>query len=364
MSNGEDTPVSSPEEEVPREFQFKRHAKYFEMMSGYLPTVLEEYDSIRMSILFFSISGMDLLGTLDRFKGKEQICDWIYTNLLTDQTVDKSGFRGFNSGSEFSTQGSSSFSLFDTGHLAMTYTALATLLMLGDDLSRINRELVLRAVGSLQTSGGSFLSTLEGGECDMRYVYCACCVCYILDEWSYVDRSRIIEFVKRSVSFDFSIGQGPYLEGHGGSTFCGLASLALMGELDRGLGTKLKERIKKWCVFRQVTGFHGRPNKRVDTCYSFWVGGALSLLDSTHLISQQELIEFLYSTENAMTGGFSKWPDCNSDPLHSYMALSGLSLLGHPGLRPVDVALNISKESADRLKVLRTQWSKIPKLSD
>ena len=27
-----------------------------------------------------------------------------------------------------------------------------------------------------------------------------------------------------------------------------------------------------------LTGFNGRPNKPVDTCYSFWVGAALAIL--------------------------------------------------------------------------------------
>ena len=354
---GDEDELDVPTEEAtPSKFSFHRHSKYFEMMSGCLPSVLEEYDSIRISILFFSLSGMDLLGTLDKYKGKEQTIDWIYSTLLVDHNAIKTGFRGFSIGNEFSPHGSIEFCLFDTGHLAMTYTAIASLLILGDDLSRLDRELIARTVGNLQTPEGSFLSCLEGGECDMRYVYCACCVCYILDDWRFVDRNKIAEFVKKSVSFDFGIGQGMGLEGHGGSTFCGLASLVLMDELDKCLGYKLKERIKKWCIFRQVTGFHGRPNKRVDTCYSFWVGGALRLLESTQFISQQDLIDYLFSTENNVTGGYSKWPEHTADPLHSYMAISGLSLLGYEGLRSVDVRLNISTEAVCRLKVLHSSW--------
>ena len=37
------------------------------------------------------------------------------------------------------------------------------------------------------------------------------------------------------------------------------------------------EKIKKWSIFRQKSGFHGRPNKPVDTCYSFWVGASLKV---------------------------------------------------------------------------------------
>ena len=37
------------------------------------------------------------------------------------------------------------------------------------------------------------------------------------------------------------------------------------------------EEIKKWCLFRQKSGFQGRPNKPVDTCYSFWLGASLEV---------------------------------------------------------------------------------------
>ena len=39
------------------------------------------------------------------------------------------------------------------------------------------------------------------------------------------------------------------------------------------------EQIKKWCLFRQKSGFQGRPNKPVDTCYSFWLGASLQVRD-------------------------------------------------------------------------------------
>ena len=355
MSDEDSTPSPG---ELPKEFSFKRHAKYFEMMSGCLPSMLEEYDSIRMSILFFSLSGMDLLDALDKCQGKQQIIDWIYSTLLNDKKSLKTGFRGFNIGSDFSSIGSQEFCPFDSSQLAMTYTALASLLVLGDDLSCVDRESIARAVGNLQNKDGSFLSARDGGECDMRYVYCACCVCFMINDWRFVDMDKISEFVLKSVSFDFAIGQGPFLEGHGGSTFCGLASLALMGRLDQCLSVKLKERLKKWCVFRQVTGFHGRPNKRVDTCYSFWVGGSLKLLDAGNLLSREDLIEYLFTTESDVTGGFSKWAGHMADPLHSYMAISGLSLLGYPGVKPVDVMLNISIESVRRLRELHSSWVK------
>jgi geranylgeranyl transferase type-1 subunit beta len=47
-----------------------------------------------------------------------------------------------------------------------------------------------------------------------------------------------------------------------------------------------------WLVNRQVSsdnadkgGFNGRVNKPADTCYSFWVGGALDVSPSINLTS-------------------------------------------------------------------------------
>ena len=39
-------------------------------------------------------------------------------------------------------------------------------------------------------------------------------------------------------------------------------------------------------------GFSGRTNKLVDSCYSFWQGGALAILES-HLKDKGETISFL-----------------------------------------------------------------------
>lgn len=93
--------------------------------------------------------------------------------------------------------------LYDTSHIAMTYTALACLLILGDDLSRVNRAAVLAGIRRLQLPNGSFYSTAEGSENDMRFVYCAACVCHMLQDWSAMDRRKAAEFIKSSQVMKF-----------------------------------------------------------------------------------------------------------------------------------------------------------------
>ena len=63
----------------------------------------------------------------------------------------------------------------------------------------------------------------------------------------------------------------------GGSTFCAIAALVLMDRLEATFSPAEIEGLKRWCVRRQLTGFQGRPNKPVDTCYSFWVGATLNV---------------------------------------------------------------------------------------
>ena len=97
---------------------------------------------------------------------------------------------------------------------------------------------------------------------------------------AHAPQPRATTFVERCFGYDGGIGMRPGLESHGGSTFCGLASLWLMGTLDEALQRRQGGRgaTLRWLAARQEGGYTGRPHKPPDTCYSFWVGvGALCL---------------------------------------------------------------------------------------
>ena len=93
------------------------------------------------------------------------------------------------------------------------------------------------------------------------------------------DVESMCAFIRRSVNYDGGIGQGPGLESHGGSTFCAVAALALVGRLWDGtvLGGAQLERLKGWLLLKQGQGFHGRTNKPDDSCYAFWIGATLTV---------------------------------------------------------------------------------------
>ena len=39
---------------------------------------------------------------------------------------------------------------------------------------------------------------MDGSENDMRFIYCACCISYILNDWSGVDIPRVVQYIKES----------------------------------------------------------------------------------------------------------------------------------------------------------------------
>lgn len=107
---------------------------------------------------------------------------------------------------------------------------------------------------------------------------------------------------------------------------------------------------------RQKRGFQGRPNKIVDTCYSFWIGAALSILNAFELSNYEANRAYIMETEDTVMGGFSKWPQNCTDPFHTYMGICGLSFLNEPGLIGVMPSLNISILAYEKLKLLHRKW--------
>uniref|UniRef100_A0A4W5K9L0 Protein geranylgeranyltransferase type I, beta subunit n=1 Tax=Hucho hucho TaxID=62062 RepID=A0A4W5K9L0_9TELE len=248
--------------------------------------------------------------------------------------------------------------------VAMTYTGLACLVILGDDLSRVNKEACLMGLKALQLENGSLYAVPEGSENDMRFVYCAVCICYMLDDWSGMDIKKDIDYIRRSTSYDNGIGQGAGLESHGGSTFCAVAALCLMGKLEEMFSERELNRIRRWCIMRQQNGFHGRPNKPVDTCYFFWVG----LLDvfrytnfektlelhPVHSLNGQTVIQVRLLCVRCW--GMSLGPPTFLSLLVLVSGICCLSLIGEANLQRVHTALNMSERAFEYLQHLHQTW--------
>ncbi|CAG8808132.1 3635_t:CDS:2, partial [Dentiscutata erythropus] len=100
-----------------------------------------------------------------------------------------------------------------------------------------------------------------------------------------INIDKVVQYIKESQSYDYGIGQGPGEESHGGS----------------------KDKTIFWLISRQESGFQGRANKPPDTCYSFWIGASLMILDSFEFIDYEQNYKFLMETKSPI-GGFSKCP--------------------------------------------------------
>jgi len=78
-------------------------------------------------------------------------------------------------------------------------------------------------------------------------------------------------------------------------------------------------RLKRWCLMRQDGGFHGRPGKPSDTCYSFWVGATLELLEFFDFSDAEQNKTFILNTQDMIIGGLAKFENARPDPLHTYL---------------------------------------------
>ena len=135
-----------------------------------------------MTLAFFIISALDLLDDLHSsttIVERAAYADWIYRCQHPD-----GGFRGFT-GADFGQSRNETNKCWDPANLAATYFALATLVVLGEDLGRVERRKCLRWMRGLQLEDGSFGDALgehgkiSGGQ-DVRYCYCAAAVRRIL----------------------------------------------------------------------------------------------------------------------------------------------------------------------------------------
>lgn len=54
-------------------------------------------------------------------------------------------------------------------------------------------------------------------------------------------------------------------------------------------------KLRRWLILRQQSGFQGRPNKEIDTCYSFWIAAALKVSTRSSLYYHFKSIRLIFS---------------------------------------------------------------------
>ncbi|KAF2222169.1 geranylgeranyl transferas-like protein type i beta subunit [Elsinoe ampelina] len=230
---------------------------------------------------------------------------------------------------------------------------------------------------------------------------------------------QLVECICSAESYDGGISDSPFHEPHAGYTYCGLGALSFLGRLStsghsgtKPTGPSSPNSTIQWLVSRQTAtiteddsfdtrqdetdtpetchdahtflspsqlatetgklsfasrptrsfaldwvGMNGRPNKIADTCYAFWVGGALHLLDAGHLLEKERLRKWLLErTAHPALGGFGKHAGELPDVYHSYLGLAALSLIGDESIQKLDATLCISTRAKQRLGPLWEKW--------
>ncbi|KAI5820804.1 terpenoid cyclases/protein prenyltransferase alpha-alpha toroid [Pyronema omphalodes] len=402
--------IDGPAYPPPETLNIPRHLKYWlRCTKTCLPEDYTPTDTNRMTLGCFSISALDLLGNLQTETTKEERngwIDWLYMNQLPG-----GGFRG-GPATNFAVLGSQQEyegSKYDPVNLPACYFAIATLVAMGDDLERLDRRGLLQVLNRLQREDGSFGECLlkENGQDkvtaggDMRFVYMASAVRWFLrgqeglgcPEVPDFDVEKLVGYIKSAQGYDGGISDRELGESHAGMTYCAVAALSLLGRLEDGISNH--EDLVRWLVQRQVpfeerhvmddeewadilatgtdaekaagieiklgadgkpiwAGFHGRCNKKADTCYSFWIGGTLSILKKLHLMDLSANRRFLLEKTRHIIGGFMKLPEDGGKPdiLHSFLGLAALALMREEGLNSLDPALCISMQAKERLMEL------------
>ena len=227
-------------------------------------------------------------------------------------------------------------------HLATTYAAVSALASLDYEpcYDIIDTSKLQQFLQNMHNEDGSF-TMHKDGELDVRGAYCAAVVAHLSGIYSEELFANTGEWIAKCQTFEGGFGSRPGTEAHGGYTFCSLAALILLNK------THLinQEQLLDWAVHRQMKfegGFQGRTNKMVDGCYSFWQGGVFPLLhhilktdlktnihDKEWLFSQVALQDYILFCCQYPSGGLVDKPGKSRDYYHTCYCLSGLSVAQH-----------------------------------
>lgn len=313
----------------------------------------------------------------------------------------------------------------ENANVAATYFALMLLGILADGTDagaretyrEVNRVATLKWLKRLQRSDGSFGEIVKadgtiGGGRDMRYCYMAATIRWVLsghdDPPLDFDVDSFVAHIRRSQAFDGGIAESAMGESHAGYAYCAVAALSTLDftAQDGENPTKYLEAgiadvpaLVHYLVSRQFaytgqvdedeegaddatangasvpdiasltiedissSGFSGRLNKVPDTCYTWWVSGALNILgevfDGPTTVDRATGREFLLQKTQHMIGGFGKHAGKPPDVYHSFLGLAALATMAgnerEKGLGLFDVRLCIGREAASRVTKGREQ---------
>ncbi|KAA1476832.1 terpenoid cyclases/Protein prenyltransferase [Dentipellis sp. KUC8613] len=347
--------------DAPPSFNKSGHAAHCKRCATGLPGSMAEIDSSRMALSFYCLGTLDVLGLIaSKTTETDRECwrEWIWAQQARGRYG--SGFRPspfMNGEDSFESAELAEYDDYSTPNMIMTYTAIQSLSILRDDFARLDRPGIIRFIRSCQEQDGSFSTTPGAGDSDLRMSYCAFAISSMLDDWSGIDLPRALTFIKQCRTYEGGYGQAPHCEAQGGTTYCALASFALVPRetMPKQFLLSSPERAKtiRWLLQNQDTagGFRGRTGKEPDACYCFWCGASLEILGVKALINTDALASFVGRCQYKF-GGIAKALGEHPDPYHTYLASAAIAINPPKSgdqswtLQPLDTLINASVATA------------------
>jgi protein farnesyltransferase subunit beta len=235
---------------------------------------------------------------------------------------------------------SGAFSGFPTDnlHMVTVYAALTGVAAIGTPAAYelVDRSQLLRSLQALKLSNGAFRTTRDM-EHDVRATFAALVVADLTNILTAELSAGVREYVLSCLNYDGGVSPRPGLESHGGYLHCAVGAMSILGRLD----DLPLAAMARWIAMRQCEcggGFNGRPNKLVDSCYSWWIGSPARII-SEHLKippfwNEKALSEFVANCCQDVRGGLGERPGSQSDAFHTLYALAGVGIAGGRDLGP------------------------------
>lgn len=161
---------------------------------------------------------------------------------------------------------------------APNYAAVLTLASIGtpEAFNVIDRKAMYQHFLKCKHPSGGYCIHIDG-EVDTRSTYTVICIARLLNILTPELTDGAAEYILQCQTYEGGFGGEPGNEAHGGYNFCAIAALLILKKAHLCKVSLLKH----WLLSRQMRlegGFQGRTNKLVDSCYSFWQGAAVAIV--------------------------------------------------------------------------------------
>eukprot|EP01147_Barroeca_monosierra_P003192 gene3192-5921_t len=238
------------------------HLQYAARSLNKLSSAFECLDASRPWLIYWNLNTYVLLGGL--------ISEKLANSVIETLSLCQSEQGGFGGG------------IGQLPHTAPTYAAINALAIIGSERAWgiINRQKLTAWLSTLIEEDGS-MRMHQDGEFDVRAVYCGASAAHI----------------------------------------CCLDVSSIFGRCARWVASACHTQWSKSFKHSIISGKKGRPNKLVDGCYSFWVGGCFGVLKA---INTDALVSYVICSCQCVYG-FRDKPGKSHDHYHTCYCLSGLS---------------------------------------